>query len=60
MPMVIDTMQNTVSKAYNAMPDRLFILGGDGKVVYRGKRGPRGLDVDQMERELRRILAKDG
>ena len=60
IPMVIDDMENSVSKAYNAMPDRLFILGGDGNVAYRGNRGPRGLDVDEMERELRRILAKDG
>ena len=60
IPMVIDDMENSVSKAYNAMPDRLFVLGADGKIAYQGKRGPRGLDVDEMERALRRILAKKG
>ena len=58
IPMVIDDMQNSVATAYNAMPDRIFILSADGKIAFRGDRGPRGFDVEQLEQELRRILAK--
>ena len=41
MPVLVDDMQDTVAKAYNAMPDRLFILEADGTIGYRGDRGPR-------------------
>ena len=49
-------MKNTVATAYNAMPDRLFILGADGKIAYRGARGPRGFKVDEMEQALKKLL----
>ena len=57
MPCVVDDMKDTVSKAYNAKPDRLFILGEDAKIVYRGDRGPRGFDIDGMEAALKSQLA---
>ena len=57
IPMVIDDMKDTVAKAYNALPDRLFILGADARIAYRGDRGPRGFDVDGMEKALRKLLA---
>jgi hypothetical protein len=57
MPVLVDDMQDTVATAYNAMPDRLFVLKADGTVGYRGDRGPRGFDVDAMEKALAAILA---
>lgn len=57
MPMVIDDMENSVAKAYNALPDRIFILGADGKIAYRGDRGPRGFKVDEMAEALKRLVA---
>lgn len=56
IPVLIDDMEDKVSRAYNAWPDRLFILGPDGAVAYRGNRGPRGFDVDDLERALRTML----
>ena len=58
IPMVVDDMKNSVANAYNAMPDRIFILSADRKIVFRGDRGPRGFDVEELDQELRRILAK--
>lgn len=60
MPVLVDDMQDTVARAYNAMPDRLFVLRADGTVGYRGARGPRGFDVDEMAKALRAILEQDG
>jgi hypothetical protein len=57
MPVLVDDMQNTLSTAYNAMPDRLFIVGADAKIAYRGDRGPRGFDADAMAAALKKILA---
>lgn len=49
-------MDDTVANAYNALPDRLFILAPGGRVAYRGDRGPRGFKPEEMESVLRRLL----
>ena len=59
MPFLVDDMHDTVSKAYNAKPDRLFILGADSRIAYRGERGPRGFQVDALEAALKQILASE-
>jgi len=56
LPLLVDDMENSVAKAYNAMPDRLFILGSDGKIAYRGDRGPRGFKVEEMTTALQKLL----
>ena len=56
MPQLVDDMKDTVAQAYNAMPDRLFILGADGKIAYRGARGPRGFKVTEMKQALQKLL----
>lgn len=56
MPVLVDDMQDSVSTAYNAHPDRLFILGADSRIAYRGDRGPRGFKVDEMEKALAELL----
>ena len=60
LPVLVDDMKDSVAKAYSAMPDRLFILGADGKIAYRGERGPRGFKVDEMEQELSGMLLGAG
>lgn len=40
MPAVVDEMDDAVTKNYAAMPERLFLIGPDGKVAYRGGMGP--------------------
>ncbi len=57
MPFLVDDMRDTVAKAYNAKPDRLFILDAQSKVAYRGDRGPRGFKVDEMVKSLEKLLA---
>jgi len=56
IPLLVDDMNDTVSKAYDAWPDRLFILDADGTIAYRGGRGPWGFQVDEMEAALRNLL----
>ena len=43
IPCLIDGIENTVATAYKALPDRLFVVNTDGKLVVAGKRGPWGL-----------------
>ena len=41
-----------------ALPDRLYLVGKDGKITYAGGRGPRGFKPDELEDAIREELAK--
>ena len=56
MPMVVDGMDDRVGHAYSGMPDRLYVLDRDGRVVYKGGRGPFGFKVGEMEQALVMLL----
>ncbi len=51
-PVLVDDIKDTVTKAYSALPERFFILGTEGKVLYSGGRGPHGVDLDALEKSL--------
>jgi hypothetical protein len=59
VPYVVDGMDDAVAKAWNARPDRIFIVTPDGKVAYRGERGPRGFKPAEMEKRLVTMLDGD-
>ena len=46
MPMVVDDMQDTIDSAYNALPERLYLLNADGKVVFKTVAGSHGFDPE--------------
>ncbi|GAB4525158.1 MAG: hypothetical protein Fur0018_09400 [Anaerolineales bacterium] len=52
----VDEMDDRVCKAYNAKPTRLFLVGVDGRVVYRGGPGPYGFKPAELETAIRRYL----
>lgn len=56
MPMVVDEMDDRVGHAYSGMPDRLYVLDRDGRVVYKSGRGPFGFKVGEMEQALVMLL----
>lgn len=58
LPTLIDDMEDTANKSYAAWPDRIFIIGKDGKIFYAGGVGPRGFSVDDLEENLKRLLKK--
>ena len=58
MPMLIDDMKDSTAKSYGGYPDRLYLIGKDGKVLYQGAPGPRGFKPDELEEELKGILRK--
>lgn len=60
LPMLIDAMQNSTEKAYSAWPDRLFLVDTQGKVAYRGGRGPRGFRPKELETAIKGLLATGG
>ena len=52
MPLLVDTLDDRVGHAYSGMPDRLYVLDAEGRVVYKGGRGPFGFKVGEMEQAL--------
>jgi hypothetical protein len=56
IPRYLDDMKNATATAFNAMPDRLFVVGIDGKIAYRGARGPRGFKPDKLEAYLKKAV----
>ena len=52
----VDEMDDPVSKAYAAWPTRLFLIGTDGRVVYRGGLGPYGFKPAELKAAIEDYL----
>ena len=57
MPALLDGMDDAVSKAYMGHPDRLFLVGRDGKIAYCGGHGPFFFSTDGLDAAIARELA---
>jgi hypothetical protein len=42
IPMLVDGPDNAVASAYGGWPDRLYLIGRDGRVAFQGDAGPFG------------------
>ncbi len=40
LPALVDEMNDAVAISYAGMPERLFLVGRDGRIAYRGGMGP--------------------
>lgn len=56
-PVLVDSIQNDVERAYAAFPDRLYLIDRDGKVAYKGGRGPFGYRPRELEQAMALLLA---
>ena len=52
MPTLLDDMDNSTDLAYAALPERLYVIGPDGTVVYQSAPGPIGFDVSGWEQVI--------
>ena len=53
IPTVVDKEDNKVNAAYAGWPDRLVVVGVDGKVAYYGSKGPSGFKPQEVEAWLK-------
>lgn len=58
IPALVDNMDDTANKAYGGWPDRLYLIGTDGKVAYKGGRGPFGFSTDELEDAIEEALGR--
>jgi len=60
MPSMIDDMHDSTMLAYNALPDRLYLVGKDGRIAFKGGKGPFGFQAAELEHAIREELVRNG
>lgn len=58
IPAVVDNFDNSTERAYTGWPDRLYVIGQDGRVNYKSGPGPFGFKPKGVEETLQRIAPK--
>jgi hypothetical protein len=56
MPLLVDSIDDVVGRAYSGFPDRLYLIDRDGKVAYKGGRGPFGYKPRELEQTMVMML----
>lgn len=59
MPALVDEMDDAVATAYGAVPERLYLIGRDGKVAYKGGIGPMFFKPMEWQEAIRNYLADE-
>ena len=56
IPALVDGIDNRIERAYTGWPDRLYIIGTDGRVSYKSGPGPFGFSTDELEQRLEHLM----
>lgn len=56
LKIVVDDMKDSTAKAYNAWPDRLYLVDKKGKIAFVGGPGPKGFRPEDLEDAIRAEL----
>jgi Iodothyronine deiodinase len=57
IPVLIDDVDDEVALAYGGWPDRLYLIGRDGRVAFQGERGPDGFKPEELAAAIESELA---
>jgi myo-inositol-hexaphosphate 3-phosphohydrolase len=52
IPIAVDRIDNAVASAYGGWPDRLYLIGRDGRIAFQGGEGPFGFKPDELEHAI--------
>jgi len=52
MPALIDSLSNRVEQQYTGWPDRIYLIGTDGRVRLKTEPGPFGFDAKKLSSAL--------
>ena len=52
MPALVDDIEDTANDAYHAWPDRIYLVGRDGRIAYHGGPGPFEFKPDELEEAI--------
>jgi hypothetical protein len=56
IPRLLDGMTNQVARQYGGWPDRLYLVGTDGRVAWQGEPGPSGFKPGELEAAIEKEL----
>ncbi len=56
LPFLVDTVDDKVGAAYSGMPNRLYLINTEGRVMFKSGRGPFGFKPREMEQVLIMLL----
>jgi hypothetical protein len=59
-PAVVDSFDNATERAYTAWPDRLYLVGRDGRVAYKSAPGPFGFRSKELDAAIQKMAASQG
>ena len=54
IPAILDGIDNKTERAYTGWPDRMYLIGTDGRVKFKTAPGPYGFSTHSLEQELQR------
>jgi iodothyronine deiodinase-like protein len=60
MPAIVDGIDNRIERAYTGWPDRLYVVGTNGRVSYKSAPGPFGFSTANLEQHLEQMLQSAG
>ena len=55
IPAVLDGIDNRTERAYTGWPDRLYLIGTNGRVAFKTAPGPFGFSARGLEQAVQRI-----
>jgi type I thyroxine 5'-deiodinase len=55
IPALLDGMDNRTERAYTGWPDRLYIVGTDGRIRFQSAPGPYGFSTRDLEAALKSL-----
>jgi len=59
MPVLLDALDNRVARAYGGWPDRLYLVGKDGRIAWQGEPGPFGFKPEELESAIAKALQQE-
>jgi alkylhydroperoxidase family enzyme len=52
IPLLVDDIDDRVGHLYSGMPDRLYLIDKQGRIAYKGGRGPFGFTPGELEQAI--------
>ena len=52
IPILLDDLDDAVASAYGGWPDRLYLIGRDGRIAFQGEVGPFGFKPEELAHAL--------
>jgi hypothetical protein len=52
LPLALDPIDDRVGKAFAAWPERIYVVGAGGRILYKGSMGPFGFHPEEAEKLL--------